>query len=126
MSTQPVRSEITPDAVHLIQTDLRYSGGLSEKSGTIVDEDLSVDDWVEPVIESKGKLALQFLSAEGAHYVTLSDGELVAVYCGPHGAENRPTSISKDAIGQLIEETPTKLVRTENTAIANSVVASLL
>lgn len=126
MSTQSVHPEITRDAAQLIQNDLRYSGRLSKISGTVVDDDLSVDDWVEPVIESGGQLALQFSSAEGAHYVTVSKGELVAFYCGPHGVENRPTSIREDAIEQLIEETPTKLVHAENTPIADSIVCSLL
>lgn len=126
MSTQPVHSEVTRDAAQFMQDDLRYSGRLSEKSGAIVDNDLSVDDWLEPVIESEGQLALQFDSAEGAHYVTISNDELVAVYCGPHGAENRPTPIRDEAVEQLIRETPTKLVRTENTAVAGSIVVSLL
>ena len=126
MSTQPVHPEITRDAAQFMQSDLRYSGRLSEKSGAIADDDLSVDDWLEPVIESQGQLALQFDSAEGGHYITKSDDELVAVYCGPHGAENRPTPIREEAVEQLIQETPTKLVRTENTAIADSIVAPLL
>jgi hypothetical protein len=126
MSTQPTHSEITSDAAQFIQNDLRYSGRLSEKSGTVVNDDLSVGDWIELVIESRGQLALQFLSAEGAHYVTMSKGELVAVYCGPHGAENRPTSIREEAVEQLINETPTKLVRTENASITDTIVAPLL
>jgi len=126
MSTQPVHSEITPDAAQFIQNDLGYSSRLSEISGTVVDAGIPADDWVEPVIESGGQLALQFLSAEGAHYVTQSEGELVAVYCGPHGVENRPTSIREEAVEQLIQEAPTKLARSENTSIADSIVASLL
>ena len=126
MSTQPVHPEITRDAAQFIQNDLRYSGWLSEVSGAIANDDISVDDWLEPIIESRGQLALQFDSAEGAHYVTISDNELVAVYCGPHGAENRPMPIRKEAVEQLVQQTPTKLVRTDNTAISDSIVAPLL
>ena len=126
MSTQPANPEITRDAAQFIQRDLAYSGRLCKKTGTIVDDGFSVDDWLEPVIESRGQLALQFDSADGAHYVTKSNGELVAVYCGPHGAENRPTPIRQEAVEQLIQEASTKLVQTENTAIAESIVAPLL
>ena len=53
---------------------------------------------------SDRKLTVRFPSAEGHHYINYnSSGELVAVYVGPYGPENRPKPISEVAIEQLLE-----------------------
>lgn len=90
-------------------------------------DSLELQDWVDPIIESDGKLSLKFTSGLGAHYITSSSGSLVAVYVGPSGAENRPAQVDQDTVSQLISRAEdVSVALTEETSLSDSIVADLL
>ena len=54
--------------------------------------------------ENEGSLCLRFASGDGGHFIHFTNGSgFTAVYSGPHGPENRPTSISRENILRLFE-----------------------
>jgi hypothetical protein len=88
---------------------------------------LSYEDWIAPIEKSEGAVALRIPSGNGAHYILKSGHELVAVYAGPHGPENRPASIDERNIRELLDCLPDpEFVLTKNSRLANCAVSDLL
>ncbi len=87
-----------------------------------------LSDVIDALKNSEGALTLKFPSAEGHHYITYAEsGELVGIYSGPFGPENRPASMSQEAIEQFWKSADNATVEaTEQTPLAGSVVGDLL
>lgn len=98
---------------------LEYTAGRRDR------ERLSYEDWVNPLRSSEGQLCLRFPSWDGAHFVRYRpDGQLKAVYAGPHGPENRPANIYREDIQQMLDVADdVSVVLTENSPFADVEVA---
>lgn len=71
--------------------------------GLLETEDLSIDALPGPVNDLTSDLVLEFSAADGNHLIFRdSNEELKAVYEGPHGAENRPASVSETVVEELL------------------------
>lgn len=95
--------------------------------GDMPREQLSVADIITPLQESSAPICISFVTRDGTHYVTQSNGKLRAVYMGKHGAENRPTTLNIETIEQLMKysiEVEVNLVK--ETRLSESVVAGFL
>lgn len=89
---------------HRLNEVSRGEALLQYYSGEAKREDLGLREWIDPILESSGNLVLVFETAYGSHFVTSSDDELVAIYAGEHGPENRPANVDTATIEQLVRE----------------------
>lgn len=71
--------------------------------GLLEPENLSLNALPGPVNNPTSELVLEFSAADGKHLIFRdTNEELKAVYEGPHGAENRPASVSEPVVEELL------------------------
>ena len=122
-------SEDAGERVRDILSSISDSDSVKQLTG---DADMRDSILLEEVLNTlknvEGSLTLRFPSAEGHHYVTqVESGEFAGVYVGPFGPENRPASMSQEAIEQLWKHADDVSVKpTEQTPLTDSVVGDLL
>ena len=92
----------------------------SQQTIQIEQEEASPESLIQTMKQSDGDLVLRFESGLGAHFVFCLDGEAVALYGGPHGIENSPTSIRREPINELFRTCLASLVRVEETELEQS------
>lgn len=72
--------------------------------GEISRDELTLQDWIQPLKRSDGRLCIMFPSGNGGYYVRYRpDCGLKIVYAGPYGAEIRPANLDGQNLHHLIE-----------------------
>jgi len=122
-------SEDTGERLKEIFSSIDDSASMKQLAGNTDERDsIALKEVLGTLKSAEGSLTLKFPSAEGHHCITYADSEEFAgVYVGPFGPENRPASMSQDAIEQLWNHADDVSVEpTEQTSLADTVVGSLL
>lgn len=76
---------------------------IQQASENTESSDILTTEEASNILGSEPQSVLKVFSGPGAHYLHQPGDELVAVYAGPHGPENRPAIVDQETLHQLLQ-----------------------